>query len=249
MSFRKLGLSVLLLSVCVLANDLMAQPGGGGGGGRGGRGGGGGGGFGGGMATLLANKSVQEKLELTEGQVEELEELQKDMREKMQEAFQDRDFQAIRGIMEEVNEEVKDVLLEKQVAMLEKMQNQQRYMRGGQLRIDERFLVEVLEMDEDDAEKAMESYNKRMEKFRETVKEAAEKLMKDFKKDLPASAAKKFEEMFGEELMQIEQERGGFGGFGGRGGQGGGRGGQGGGRGGQGGGRGGQGGGRGGDDF
>lgn len=218
MSFRKLGLSVLLLTVCVFASDLMAQPGG-----RG-RGGFGGGGFGGGgMLGLLQNESVQEKLDLTDDQIAELKELSEDMRSQMREMMQERNFEGMREMMTEASDEAKDVLLEKQVKTLEKISNQQRYMRGGTLRVNKDFFVNVLEMEEDDAEDAMETYEKLQKELSEKVNKELQAMIKKMAKELPGEAGDKFEEMFGGEIIQIAQpqrQRGGQGG--GRGGQGGG---------------------------
>lgn len=232
MSFRKMGLSVLLLTVCVFASDLMAQPGGG----RGGRGGFGGGFGGGGMLGLLQNSSVQEKLDLTDGQIAEIKELSDDMRAKMQEMMQERNFEGMREMMTEISDEAKDVLLEKQVKMLDKIQNQQRYMRGGTLRVSKEFFVDVLEMDEGDAEDAMKTYEDLQKKFAAKVSKELQAMIKDMAKELPKEAGKKFEEMFGGEIIQIappQRQQGGRGAQGGRGGrggaQGGGRGGRGGG--------------------
>ena len=216
MAFRKLGLLVLLMSFCLLVNDAIAQPGGG----RGGRGGFGGG-FGGGMLGLLQNKDVQSKIDLTDDQIDEIKGMAEGMQERMREAMQDRDFNALRGIMEEAQEEAKDVLLTKQVEKLNQIQNQQRYMRGGQLRISEDFLVEQLGLEEDEAKDVMEGYEKKVAEFREKVAEAAKDLMSSFEKDLPRDARAKFNEMFGEELIQIEQTQRTFGSRGGQGGQGG----------------------------
>lgn len=231
MSFRKMGLSVLLLTVCVFASDLMAQPGGG-------RRGAFGGGFGGGgMLGLLQNSSVQEKLDLTDDQIDEIKELSDDMRSKMQEMMQERNFEGMREMMTEISDEAKDILLEKQVKMLDKIQNQQRYMRGGTLRVSKEFFVDVLEMDEGDAEDAMETYENLQKKFAAKVSKELQAMIKDMAKELPKEAGKKFEEMFGGEIIQIAPPQRQQGGRGGRGGaQGGGRGAQGGGRGGRGGG-------------
>lgn len=229
MSFRKLGLSVLLLTVCVFASDLMAQPGGGG---RGQRGGGGFGG--GGMLSLLQNESVQQKLDLTDDQIKELKELSDDMRSKTQEMMRERNFEGMREMMTEASDEAKEVLLEKQVKMLDKITNQQRYMRGGTLRVNKDFFVDVLEMEEDDADDAMKTFEKLQKELTEKVNKELQAMVKKMAKELPGEAGDKFEEMFGGEIIQIaqpqRQQRGGQGG-----GQGGGRGGQGGGRGGRGG--------------
>ena len=218
MSFRKLGLSVLLLTVCVFTSDLMAQPGG-----RG-RGGFGGGGFGGGgMLGLLQNESVQEKLDLTDDQIAELKELAEDMRSKMQEMMRERNFEGMREMMTEASDEAKDVLLEKQVKTLEKISNQQRYMRGGTLRVNKDFFVNVLEMEEDDAEDAMETYEKLQKELSEKVNKELQAMIKKMAKELPGEAGDKFEEMFGGEIIQIAQpQRQPRGQGGGRGGQGGG---------------------------
>ena len=85
--------------------------------------------------------------------------------------------------MEEAQEEAKDVLLTKQVEKLNQIQNQQRYMRGGQLRISEDFLVEQLGLEEDEAKDVMEGYEKKVAEFREKVAEAA-KVIENTQRDL-----------------------------------------------------------------
>lgn len=227
MSFRRVGFLAIMLGVCLLASDLMAQPGGRGGqggGGRGGRGGFGGGGFGGGsMQTLglLRNEDVRKKIDLADDQYEDIQKVQEAMQAKMRDAFQDRDFEAIRGINEDAEKEIKEILLDKQWKTLQTISNQQRYIRGGQLRISEEFLIESLKMSEGDAKKAMAAYEDLTKEFREKMAKMAQQMIDDFAKELPADARKQFKEMLGDEIIPIEQQRPQFGGRGGPGGQGG----------------------------
>lgn len=221
MSFRKIGFMAIAFAVCVMASDVMAQPGGRGG--RGGRGGFFGGGFSGMQAIgLLGNKDVREKIDLADDQYEDIKKVQEEMQSKMREAFQDRDFEAIRGITEDAQKEVQDILLDKQWKTLQVIANQQRYVRGGQLRISEEFLVETLKMDEDDAKEAMEAYEKISEKYRKKMAELAQDMMDEFAKELPADARKAFKELLGDEIIPVAPQQRQFS-FGGRGGPGGGR--------------------------
>ncbi|MEC9091514.1 MAG: hypothetical protein VX438_02325 [Planctomycetota bacterium] len=215
MFFRKVGFFAIALCVCVLANDLLAQPGGRGrdsgrDGGRGGRGGFGG--FGSAMGNmqtlgLLANKDVREKADITDDQYKDIQGVQQEMQDKIREAFQDRDFDAIRGIGEDAQAEIKDILLEKQWKTVEMISNQQRYIRGGQLRISEDFLVETLKMSKGDAEDAMEAYEELTKKFREKMAKLAQEMMDDFAKELPGDARKTFKELLGDEIVPIESRQ------------------------------------------
>ena len=153
------------------------------------------------------------------------------MNGKMRDAFRDRDFEALRGIGEEATKEIKEILLDKQWKTLNTISNQQRYIRGGQLRISSTFLVDELGMSEKEADKAMEAYEGMAKKFREKLAKMAQEMLDDFAKELPPEARKKFKEMMGDEIIPVEQQRPQFGGRGGQGGGGrGGQGGQGGGR-------------------
>ena len=215
MSFRKVGFLAIALGVCLLANDLMAQPGGGRG--RGGPGGGFGFGRGGGsMAAigLLRNEDVRNKIDLADDQYEDIQKVQEDMQAKMRDAFQDRDFEAIRGINEDAEKEIKDILLDKQWKTLQTISNQQRYIRGGTLRISQQFLTETLEMSEGDAEKAMEDYEALQKEYQKKMSKLAQEMMDDFAKSLPSDARKAFKEMMGDEIIPIQQQRPQFGGRG-----------------------------------
>ena len=205
MSFRKVGFFAIALCLCILANDLMAQPGGRGREGSS-RGRGGFGGAFGNMQTLglLANKDVREKADITEDQYKDIQAVQQEMQDKIREAFQDRDFDAIRGIGDDAQKEIKDILLEKQWKTVETISNQQRYIRGGQLRISEDFLVETLKMEESDAKEAMEAYEEITKKFREKMAKLAQEMMEDFAKELPADARKTFKDLLGDEIIPIE---------------------------------------------
>lgn len=212
MSFRNTTFLAAALGVCLLASDLMAQPGGGGG--RGGRQRFGG--FGAGMQVIgmLTNEDVREKADITEDQYNDIKGVQEDMQSKMRDAFQDRDFEALRGISEDAEKEIKEILLDKQWKMVQTIANQQRYIRGGQLRIDERFLTDQLGLSEDEAKDAMESYDELRQKIEKEVAKLAEKMIADFAKELPADARKKFKELIGDEIIPITQQRPQFGGRG-----------------------------------
>ena len=225
MSFRKAGMLAVALAVCVLANDLMAQPGG-----RGGRGG-----FGGfsmfnspemRQFNLLRNKSVLDAIDATEDQTDEINEVMQDFQSQMGEMFRNREFDGLADLAKDTMEDAKSILLAKQKKMLENIYAQQTLF--GALNSPARILSSMTEMDEEEAEEFEES-----DKFKDLksdyAKEMAELRMKYAKKmadALPSSIGKELKAQLGDKPIVIEQpsRRSGFGGFGGRGGGPGGRG-------------------------
>ena len=154
MSFRKAGMLAVALAVCVLANDLMAQPGG-----RGGRGG-----FGGfsmfnspemRQFNLLRNKSVLDAIDATEDQTDEINEVMQDFQSQMGEMFRNREFDGLADLAKDTMEDAKSILLAKQKKMLENIYAQQTLF--GALNSPARILSSMTEMDEEEAEEFEES--------------------------------------------------------------------------------------------
>lgn len=229
MSFRKVGFVVAALCMCILANDAMAQPGGGGRGGFGGGRGGFGGGMGG-VTGLLRSEGVQKFLDLSEDQIEEIQAIQADMMNGFREAFRGGDRENIREKMQEMiedsTEEIKKVMVGSQWKKLEQLSGQQGFMGGGArvINASARLLTSRLELDEEEAEEIEEKFGKIKDK---RVKELNEELIDELAKLLPSDARKKFKDVFDGGIVEIDFGRPQFGGRGGQGGRGG-RGGQGG---------------------
>lgn len=244
---RWFGLSLLVLGFISLAaiDPAMAQPGRGGQG-RGGQGGGGqgGGGFGGGggmmggaggMAMLLMNPKVREQLELSEDQIQRLEDMQADMRDEMQEMFRGgggrgEDMRAqIEKLTTRMQEDVDGVLLKHQREQLSAMQASMTMQRGGGAAgvLNNPALIKQLGLSESEAEK----FRKQAEELRVKQEEEIAKLRERYNERiislLPAEAQDIMREWMKTEVPEMQfGGRGGQGGEGGRGGQGNQRGGQ-----------------------
>lgn len=233
---RWLGVSLLVLGFISLAaiDPALAQPGRGGQG-RGGQGGGFGGGQGGpmggmmggagGMAMLLMNPQVREQLELSEDQIQRLEDLQADMRDEMQEMFRGggggrgADMrEQIEKMTTRVQEEVDGVLLKHQREQLAAMQASMTMQRGGGAAgvLSNPALIKQLGLSESEAEK----FRKQAEELRAKQDEEIAKLRERYNERiidlLPPDAQDIMREWMKTEVPEFQ-----FGGRGGEGGQGG----------------------------
>jgi hypothetical protein len=222
---RWLGVTCLVLGVFVtIGSDLaMAQPGRGGQGGPGGRGGFGGmmGGAGG-SAMLLMNPQVREQLELSEDQIQRLEDLQADMRDEMQEMFRgggggEDAREKMQEVMGRVQKEIDGVLLKHQREQLAGMTASMTMRRGGASGVlNNPDLVKQLGLSESEAEKFREQAEELQAKQDEEIAKLRERYNERVIALLPKEAQEKMKEWLKTEVPEFN--------FGGRGGEGGGRG-------------------------
>lgn len=224
LSFQKTFLFAFLvggLTILLGASDAMAQGRGGRGGGRGfGPPGGFGGRGGGGIAGLLRRDDVRKELELTDEQMQDLEEVQSSGFEGMRELFQEmRDEglsrEEMREKMMEVREEreaeskkdLEEILLPFQYKRLEQLSNQSA-MRGNNARgLLDGPIAEKLKIT-DEQKEAMKSKAEKLQKeLDEKVQKLRDKMREELLDELSSSQRKQFEEMMGESFTFQDQER------------------------------------------
>jgi Spy/CpxP family protein refolding chaperone len=178
--------------VLALTTAATAQPPGGGfGGGRGGFGGPGGG-PGGGMGMLLRSDEVRAELELLDDQVEKLQAIEEEMRDKIRQEMGGRmrggerpDFEAMRATFDEMRKEVEtkvgEVLTTQQMDRLRQIETQQQINNGGARSLMGGPLADKLgltdEQKEQLREKAREVEAKLQEKMAAARAEAREEML------------------------------------------------------------------------
>jgi len=208
----------LLLTCCmvalVAAPFAFGQP----------KGAGGGGMFG---QMLLANKSVQEELKLTDAQKEKVGAIQKEQREAIQKAFQDKDREAITKVMEDSNkalDKVKEGLTSTQKKRLAQIEIQtaglQAFARedvAKALNLSDKQKEEAKEIGDEvgkDAREIMADVGRDMDKRAEAMKKVA-KLRKDaidkVAKTLSEEQQKAWKDLTGEPFELKMEAGGGFG--------------------------------------
>lgn len=178
--------------VFALATAATAQPPGGGPGGFGGRGGFGGPGGGGGLGMLLRSEEVRTELELQDDQVEKLQSIEEEMRDKIREEMGGRfrggerpDFEAMRATFDEMRKEVEtkigEVLTTQQMDRLRQIETQQQIQQGGARSLMGGPLADKLGLTDDQKEqlreKAREVEAKLQEKMAAARAEAREEML------------------------------------------------------------------------
>ncbi len=218
---RWLGVTCLVLAVLasVAVDSAVAQPGRGGqGGGPGGRGGFGGMMGGGGSAMLLMNEQVREQLELSEDQIQRLEDLQADMRDEMQEMFRgggggEDAREKMQEVMGRIQKEIDGVLLKHQREQLAAMTASMTMRRGGASGVlNDPNLIKQLGLSESEAEKFREQAAELQAKQDEEIAKLRERYNERVIALLPKEAQEKMKEWLKTEVPEFN--------FGGRGGQG-----------------------------
>ena len=206
---RWLGLTVLVLAafLSVGVDSALAQPG------RGGPGGGGMGGMmggAGGTAMLLMNPQVREQLELSEDQIQRLEDLQADMRDEMQEMFRGggRGGADAREQMEKmtarIQKDIDGVLLKHQREQLAAMTASMTMRRGGAGGVlNNPTLVKQLGLSDEEVEK----FRKQAEELQAKQDEEMTKLRERYNERmialLPAEAQEKMKEWMKTEVPEF----------------------------------------------
>lgn len=241
MLVRRTTLAAIAALACLfVANDAMAQRGGGGG-----------------RIEYLLNTQVQEELDLVEDQIEDVKEISDESRQMMRDAFsgmrekfadmsrEERD-EMMTTIREDIKEKMKgvdgkleDVLVPHQLERLDQIILQNSIRRGGTASaLQNEAVREKLGLTEDDAEKLKEKEEEVKKELEEKIKQLREEARDVILSVLSSEQQKSIKEMLGESFeLQQRRGRGGAGTNGGgrRGGAGGDRGGRGGDRGGRGG--------------
>lgn len=256
MSLNRSLLAVVVLTVALISSESFAQ-------GRGGGGRGPGGMMGDSPLTLINDKNVIEELELVEDQVEQLNDLQDDMRDVFRESFSgmrdrfrdenvDREElmaeirEKIQSQMGNVETDLNKILLPHQVSRLDELYFQMQASRSGtDGMLSNPKVKERLGLTDEQIEEIKEKAEEVKEELDEKIAELREEAREEILSVLTSDQQKQIKEMMGDSF-EFEQNGRGRGDRGGRGGPGGDRGGDRGGRGGDRGGRGGPGGDRGG---
>lgn len=198
---RWLGVTLLVLGVLVSVgvDSAMAQPGRGGqGGGRGGMMGGMMGG--GGTAMMLMNPQVREQLELSEDQIQRLEDLQADMRDEMQDMFRGGGGGDAREKMQEVmgriQKEIDGVLLKHQREQLAAMTASMTMQRGGGAGgvLNNPALIKELGLSDSEVEKLKEQAAELQAKQDEEIAKIRERYNERIIALLPKEAQEKLKE-------------------------------------------------------
>jgi len=172
--------------------------------------------------ALLANKDIQEQLDLVDDQVKELESIQeeamqimRDMFAEMQDLPREERGEAMRGMREKIQEKmkpmeskIKDVLLPHQHDRLKQLgfQNSGRNEGAGGALMNDTLLEEldVTDKQREELEEAMEKAKEDLKKeYAKLVKKAEEKVLKV----LDAEQRKKYRDMVGEPF-QFQERRG-----------------------------------------
>lgn len=220
-------------AMALATSSVMAQGPGGGPGGRGGFGGQGGPGGGTDLFGLLNNESVQKEIEIVPSQMDDIRELNQEMRSSMGDMFRGmRDaseeerqemFDKLRSAREDMEKDLSKILMPAQMQRLKQIQVQQQASGRGGLSITNGRIAEELGLSEDQIadlrDKAEELQTEMREKLAQLRKDADDELLKL----LTPEQQKKWKEMVGEPF-ELQQQRGGFGGQAGPGGPGGQRG-------------------------
>lgn len=197
---------------------------------------------GGGMTGLLRNDKVQEELELVDEQLEDIEELQSELREEMMQmfrggGFRDMDPEERRLQMEEMREkiavrtkemeaEVKDILLPHQFSRLKQLNFQQESTRGGTAGLaNSETIIAALEITDEQKEKMKKAAEAAAKKLEDKIKELRKQAETEVLGVLTEEQRAKFKELRGDSFDFGQNQRGRFGGQrGDRGGRGGNRG-------------------------
>ena len=184
------------------------------------------GGFGGGgdPNDLLNQEDIQEAIELSEDQIEQIEEINGDwragMRDRMpsdmRERFQeDREgaMEMIGEIMKEAREEraaeIDEVLLPHQKKRLTEIGLQSLQVRGNSSLLNSDLFKEKFDITDEEAEELEEALPETEAKFQEKVAKLRADVRKEwFTKVLGRERAKKIEEEFGEPFSFKDQQRG-----------------------------------------
>lgn len=217
---RWLGVACLVLAIfaSTAVDSAVAQPG------RGGQGGGRGGmmGGGGGSAMLLMNEKVREQLELSEDQIQRLEDLQADMRDEMQEMFRGGGGggadarEKMQEVMGRVQKDIDGVLLKHQREQLSAMTASMTMQRGGATGVlNDPNLIKQLGLSDSEAEKFREQAAEMQAKQEEEITKLRERYNERIIALLPKEAQAKMKEWMKTEVPELN-----FGGRGGRGAQG-----------------------------
>jgi cytochrome P450 len=176
----------------------------------------------GGSAMLLMNPQVREQLELSEDQIQRLEDLQADMRDEMQEMFRgggggEDAREKMQEVMGRVQKEIDGVLLKHQREQLAGMTASMTMRRGGASGVlNNPDLVKQLGLSESEAEKFREQAEELQAKQDEEIAKLRERYNERVIALLPKEAQEKMKEWLKTEVPEFN--------FGGRGGEGGGRG-------------------------
>lgn len=207
---RWLGVTCFVLAVMVLGglDSAMAQPG------RGGQGGFGGGMMGGagGSAMMLMNPQVREQLELSEDQIQRLEDLQADLRDEMQEMFRGggggRGGAEAREQMEKltsrIQKDLDGILLKHQREQLSAMTASMTMRRGGATGVlNNPELIKQLGLSDDEAEKFRKQAEELQAKQDEEIAKLRERYNERIIALLPKEAQEKMQEWLKTEVPEF----------------------------------------------
>lgn len=235
---KMLRATLVAIVCCLLVPSLVYAQ-------RGGRGGPGGPFGGGGILGLLQQSEIQQEIELSEGQEEQLrtmnEAVRDEIRGEMQDIFRNMQdlsdeerqsrFEEIRARMEEIQKDVegrvKNVLMPHQFERVKQIDLQARIQRGGAAALTEGELADTLGLTESQRDELRERSEQMQQDLQEKIVQLRKEAQNQLLDVLTAEQRAKLQSMMGEDFAVPEAGRGGRGGrqfgFGGRAGRGGGR--------------------------
>lgn len=219
---RWLGVTCFVLAAMVLGglDSAMAQPGRGGQGGPGGFGGGGMMGGAGGSAMLLMNPQVREQLELSEDQIQRLEDLQADLRDEMQEMFRGGGGgrggadarEQMQKLTSRIQKDIDGVLLKHQREQLSAMTASMTMRRGGATGVlNNPELIKQLGLTDEETEKFRKQAEEMQAKQEEEITKLRERYNERIIALLPKEAQEKMKEWMKTEVPEFNFGQGGRG--------------------------------------
>lgn len=206
--------------VLALTTAATAQPPGGFGGGRGGFGGPGGGG---GLGMLLRSDEVRSELELLDDQVEKLQAIEEEMRDKIRQEMGGRmrggerpDFEAMRATFDEMRKEVEtkigEVLTTQQMDRLRQIETQQQINNGGARSLMGGPLADKLGLTDDQKEQLREKAREVEAKLQEKMAAARAEAREEMLTVLTSEQRATLDELTGTPFTMTEQPQFGRGG-------------------------------------
>jgi len=206
---------VCAAAVVFATSSAMAQ----GPGGRGGFGGGFGGPGGGDLFGLLNNESVQKELEIVPSQMEDVRDIQQEMRENMRDMFQGMRnaseeerremFDKLRTAREDMEKDLEKVLMPAQMQRLKQIQVQQQSQGRGGVSFTNPRISEALGLSEDQLADMREKAEQLQAEMRAKIEELRKEADAELLQMLTPEQQKKWKEMVGDPF-EMEQERRGF---------------------------------------
>lgn len=223
----------MLFAVTLCVTDVMAQPGGGRGGRQGGRQRGGPGGagarIGGGPQFLLRRDDVQKDLELSEEQIELIEEMSGErgrgggidrdaLRAELEGLSDEERSERLREMRDErtadAQKKIEEILLPHQVERLAQI-SAQFSAQGGSRSLTGGSLAEKLGITDEQKEKIREKSEELQKELNEKIAKLRQQMQEELLNELTPDQQAQYKEMMGEAFKFEQQQRGGFGGPGG----------------------------------